>query len=92
MLPTATARALALSDVFKQTSAVPVVASVLNIWNTESRAAAQLFHEFERAYPGRFVVGIGAGHREVHGTLDYDKPYGATVPVSGRARGSRGAA
>ncbi|WP_133176705.1 TIGR03620 family F420-dependent LLM class oxidoreductase [Mycobacteroides abscessus] len=75
----ATGRALMLSDVFTQTSTVPVVASVLNIWKTEADTAARLFHRFERTHPGRFVVGIGAGHREVHASLGYDKPYGATV-------------
>jgi len=38
---------------------------------------AESFHRLEAKHPGRFVLGIGAGHRE--NNADYRKPYEALV-------------
>jgi probable F420-dependent oxidoreductase len=51
--------------------------SIVNIWTAPAKEVAQSFHRLEAAYPGRFVLGIGAGHREIIG--DYRKPYDALV-------------
>ena len=36
---------------------------------------AESFHRIEKAYPGRFLLGIGVGHPEAH--TEYKKPYDA---------------
>ena len=38
---------------------------------------AESFHRIEKAYPGRFLLGVGVGHPE-H-TDDYRKPFDALV-------------
>ncbi|MHB1818672.1 MAG: reverse transcriptase/maturase family protein [Streptosporangiaceae bacterium] len=40
-------------------------------------SVAESFHRLDARYPGRFVLGIGAGHRE--NEADYRKPYEALV-------------
>lgn len=54
-----------------------VATGILNIWQDEARSAAAAFHRIEKKYPGRFVLGIGAGHREA--SADYRTPYQALV-------------
>lgn len=52
-----------------------VATGVVNIWPAPPAAVADSFRRIEAAYTGRFLLGIGAGHRE-H-TADYHKPYDA---------------
>lgn len=54
-----------------------VATGILNIWQDDARSAAAAFHRIETKYPGRFVLGIGAGHREA--SADYRTPYQALV-------------
>lgn len=49
--------------------------SIVNIWTAPAKPVAESFHRLEAKYPGRFVLGIGAGHRE--NNADYRKPYQA---------------
>jgi len=51
--------------------------SIVNIWTAPAKPVAESFHRLEAKYPGRFVLGIGAGHRE--NNADYRKPYEALV-------------
>lgn len=51
--------------------------SIVNIWTAAAKPVAESFHRLEAKYPGRFVLGIGAGHRE--NNADYRKPYEALV-------------
>ncbi|MDR0358564.1 MAG: LLM class F420-dependent oxidoreductase [bacterium] len=51
--------------------------SIVNIWTAPARPVAESFHRLEAKYPGRFLLGIGAGHRE--NNADYRKPYQAFV-------------
>src|SRR6185437_1424569 len=51
--------------------------SIVNIWTAPAKPVAESFHRIEAKYPGRFVLGIGAGHRE--NNADYRKPYEALV-------------
>ncbi|HEX4559223.1 MAG TPA: TIGR03620 family F420-dependent LLM class oxidoreductase [Mycobacterium sp.] len=50
---------------------------IVNVWSTPAEVAADAFHRIDVAFPGRFVLGIGAGHREING--GYRKPFGAVV-------------
>ncbi|MGO9156854.1 LLM class F420-dependent oxidoreductase [Mycobacterium sp.] len=59
------------------TASVQLATGIVNIWTAPAPAVAESFQRIESAHPGRFLLGIGAGHRE-H-TQDYAKPYDALV-------------
>ena len=59
------------------TSTLSVATGIVNIWSADAAAVAESFHRIEAAHPGRFLLGIGAGHRE-H-TEEYESPYQALV-------------
>ncbi|WP_406817358.1 LLM class F420-dependent oxidoreductase [Mycobacterium sp. M23085] len=57
------------------TTSLKLATGIVNIWSAPAPAVAESFQRIESAYPGRFLLGIGAGHRE-H-TQTYAKPYHA---------------
>ena len=59
------------------TESVQLATGIVNIWTAPAPAVAESFQRIESAHPGRFLLGIGAGHRE-H-TQNYAKPYDALV-------------
>ena len=59
------------------TDSVQLATGIVNIWTAPAPAVAESFQRIESAHPGRFLLGIGAGHRE-H-TQEYIKPYDALV-------------
>jgi len=71
------ARLTIVERVLAATKTLAVATGVVNIWYQEARAVADSYHRLEAAYPGRFLLGIGAGHREL-GT-DFRSPYHALV-------------
>jgi probable F420-dependent oxidoreductase len=60
-----------------QTSSLQLATGIVNIWSAPAPAVAESYARIESAYPGRFLLGIGVGHRE-H-TQEYVKPYDALV-------------
>jgi len=60
-----------------QTNSLQLATGIVNIWSAPAPVVAQSFERIENAYPGRFLLGIGVGHRE-H-TEEYVKPYDALV-------------
>lgn len=69
---------LAVVDpLLEATTNLVVATGILNIWQDDARSAAAAFHRIEKLFPGRFVLGIGAGHREA--SADYRTPYQALV-------------
>jgi probable F420-dependent oxidoreductase len=59
------------------TGALTVGTSIVNIWTAPAKQVAESFHRIEQQFPGRFILGIGAGHPEA---IDaYRKPYDALV-------------
>ena len=61
----------------ESTAALKVATGIVNIWTADAKTVAASFHRINTAHPGRFVLGIGAGHPE-H-TEHYRKPYDALV-------------
>src|SRR5258708_4507880 len=61
----------------ESTTALKVATGVVNIWSADAKTVAESFHRINTAPPGRFLLGIGAGHPE-H-TQEYRKPYDALV-------------
>ncbi|QVQ54423.1 TIGR03620 family F420-dependent LLM class oxidoreductase [Spiractinospora alimapuensis] len=49
------------------TSRLTVATGIVNIWASEARTTADSFHRLNDAYRDRFLLGIGAGHRELNG-------------------------
>jgi probable F420-dependent oxidoreductase len=47
--------------------------SIVNMWQDDAHLVAASFRRIEGRYPGRFVLGVGAGHREA--TQEYARPY-----------------
>ncbi len=81
------------------TTSLQLATGIVNIWSAPAPAVAESYKRIENAYPGRFLLGIGAGHRE-H-TQEYVKPYdalngyldeldGAMVPTSRRVLAALG--
>jgi probable F420-dependent oxidoreductase len=59
------------------TDSVQLATGIVNIWTAPAPAVAESCQRIESAHPGRFLLGVGAGHRE-H-TEVYTKPYDALV-------------
>jgi probable F420-dependent oxidoreductase len=57
----------------------------VNIWKDEAAVVAESFHRIESRHPGRFILGVGAGHREA--TQEYAKPYEALAGYVDRLLG-----
>ncbi|MFF4625503.1 TIGR03620 family F420-dependent LLM class oxidoreductase [Nonomuraea jabiensis] len=51
--------------------------SVVNVWTADAQTVAASYHRIEDKHPGRFLLGVGIGHREVH--TDYASPYHTLV-------------
>lgn len=70
--------ALGMVDpLLEATERLVVGTSIVNIWASAPGPVAESFHRLEAKFPGRFLLGIGAGHPEA--TSDYRKPYAALV-------------
>src|SRR6195952_3504345 len=59
------------------TTTLQVATGIVNIWSAPAQPVADSFHRIDRAYPGRFLLGIGVGHPEA--VSEYRKPYDALV-------------
>jgi probable F420-dependent oxidoreductase len=71
------ARLTIVDRVLGATETLTVATGVVNIWHVTAQAIADTYHRLEAAYPGRFLLGLGVGHREF-GT-DFRSPYQALV-------------
>lgn len=50
-----------------------VATGVVNVWRSDPHVIAGAFARIEARHPGRFLLGLGAGHPEA--TKEYAKPY-----------------
>ncbi|EID17096.1 hypothetical protein MXEN_02934 [Mycobacterium xenopi RIVM700367] len=64
-----------VEPILEQTTTLQVATGIVNIWTASADAVAESFHRIDSAYPGRFLLGIGVGHREAH--AEYRRPYEA---------------
>jgi probable F420-dependent oxidoreductase len=55
------------------TATLTVATSIVNMWQDQAQPVAAAFARVERRHPGRFLLGVGAGHREA--TAHYARPY-----------------
>lgn len=66
-----------VDEVLGATSTLAVATGIVNVWTADAAAVADSYHRLEAAHPGRFLLGIGAGHPEAN--APYTKPYQALV-------------
>lgn len=64
-----------VEPILDATTTLQVATGIVNIWTAPAKPVAESFHRIDRAYPGRFLLGIGVGHREV--VTEYRKPIDA---------------
>jgi probable F420-dependent oxidoreductase len=55
------------------TSMLTIATGIVNVWQSDARETAAAYARVEAAHPGRFVLGVGIGHREA--TAEYSSPY-----------------
>ena len=66
-----------VEPILEQTQTLQVATGIVNIWSAGAQEVADSYHRIEKAFPGRFLLGVGVGHPE-H-TQEYRKPYDALV-------------
>src|SRR5690242_6581020 len=59
------------------TERIVVATGIVNMWKDDAATVGASYHRLEAAYPGRFLLGVGVGHREA--TTEYRDPYGKIV-------------
>jgi probable F420-dependent oxidoreductase len=59
------------------TTMLTLATGIVNIWASPAPLVAASYHRIDARHPGRFLLGVGAGHREA--TSEYTKPYEALV-------------
>lgn len=64
-----------VEPILEATTNLKLATGIVNIWTAEAGPVSESFHRIEKAYPGRFLLGIGVGHPEAH--TEYRKPYDA---------------
>jgi probable F420-dependent oxidoreductase len=64
-----------IDPILEATTNLKVATGIVNIWTAEAAPVAESFHRIDKAYPGRFLLGIGVGHPEA--VTVYKKPYDA---------------
>jgi probable F420-dependent oxidoreductase len=88
-----------VDDLLAATDSLVIATGIVNIWQDDPASIAKVYERIAAKYPDRFLLGVGAGHREA--TKEYKKPYAALVeyldgldaagvPVSGRALAALG--
>ncbi|OBB27259.1 LLM class F420-dependent oxidoreductase [Mycolicibacterium peregrinum] len=64
-----------VESILEPTKTLKVATGIVNIWSAAAGQVAESFHRIDTAHPGRFLLGIGAGHPEL--IAEYKKPYDA---------------
>lgn len=75
---------LIVDELLDATTAMVVGTSIVNIWKDEPAVVAESFSRIEARHPGRFVLGVGAGHPEATG--QYAHPNRALAQYVDRLR------
>ncbi|MGN7780504.1 LLM class F420-dependent oxidoreductase [Mycolicibacterium sp. 22603] len=66
-----------VEPLLEATDNLQVATGIINVWQADAGEVSEAYHRVEKAYPGRFLLGIGIGHPE-H-TEEYRKPYDVLV-------------
>ena len=60
-------------ELLDATTTLMLATSIVNMWQDQPEDVAGSFARVQRRHPGRFLLGVGAGHREA--TQQYARPY-----------------
>ena len=60
-------------ELLDATTTLMLATSIVNMWQDQPEDVARSFARVQRRHPGRFLLGVGAGHREA--TQQYARPY-----------------
>jgi len=74
-----------VDELLDVTSTLIVGTSIVNIWKDGPHEVARAFARVQDRHPGRFVLGVGAGHPEA--TQKYERPYDALASYVDVLRG-----
>jgi probable F420-dependent oxidoreductase len=66
-----------VDELLDATDRLVVVTGIVNVWRDEPASIARAYERIVTKHPDRFLLGVGAGHREA--TKEYKKPYTALV-------------
>jgi probable F420-dependent oxidoreductase len=69
------------------TTTLTVGTSIVNVWQSDPATVARSYARIEAGFPGRFVLGVGAGHREA--TPEYASPYDTLAGYVDRLEAAR---
>ena len=72
-------------ELLDATGTLTIGTSIVNIWKDAPHQVACSFARLQDRHAGRFVLGVGAGHREV--TQQYEHPYEALAAYVDSLRG-----
>ena len=67
-----------VETILEATTTIAVATGIVNIWKDDPTTVATSFHRITSAHPGRFLLGVGVGHREQIGEA-FQRPYEALV-------------
>jgi probable F420-dependent oxidoreductase len=62
-----------IEQLLDATTTLTVATGIVNIWQDDAHQVATSYLRIEASHPGRFLLGVGAGHREA--IERYAKPY-----------------
>ena len=74
-----------VEELLNATSTIMLGTSIVNIWKDDPHHVARSLARLRDRHPGRFVLGVGAGHREA--TPQYERPYAALAAYVDALRG-----
>ena len=60
-------------EMLEATTTLTLGTSIVNMWRDQPQDVARSFARVQQRHPGRFLLGVGAGHREQ--TQRYARPY-----------------
>ena len=66
-----------VEEMLAATTTLTLATGIVNIWQDDALTVAASFRRIEARFPGRFLLGVGAGHPEA--VEAYTKPYDALV-------------
>jgi probable F420-dependent oxidoreductase len=62
-----------VDELLEATTTLSLATGIVNMWKDDAHTVAASFQRIEDRQPGRFLLGVGAGHREA--TQEYANPY-----------------
>jgi probable F420-dependent oxidoreductase len=66
-----------VDELLAATNELVIATGIVNIWQSDAHQVAASFARIEASHPGRFLLGIGAGHPEA--VEQYARPYDSMV-------------